>query len=227
MKLYIREATEALLKHVANMPNPEVNLPLYRETIGKWKEREWLRFYERWQEGLEYFPIIVDNMGKTRIDEKKVMEYGKKIGVEYFQHCRLTDPETGEEYVTPIKYLVLDIPGRRLIQHISDKMSTAEHDRTTDHLAGQATGASKAASVSAPELNVILGKNLKVAGVEFVKVRGGDAVAYDAALKQIEETGTFSMEAVTALNSRPKAVDTLHELLLGTGIDSSLKGRYE
>lgn len=158
MKLYMKEAAKRLLQHVKNMPNPQVNVPLYEELLSRWGEKEWMRFYERWKDGLEYFPIIVDNMGEERIDEHKVMAYGKSIGVEYFQHCVLTDPETGEEYTTPIKYLVLDIPGRRLIQHISDKMSTAEHDRTVDHLAGQATGASKAASVSAPELNVILGK---------------------------------------------------------------------
>lgn len=224
MALYIKEANAMLMGMVKQMPNPKLNVPLYEEVLAGFKEEDYLRLAERWKEGKFYFPIIVENMGKEIIDEHKVMKVGESIGVEYFQHCRLTDPETGEEYVTPIKYLVLDIPGRRLIQHISDKMSTAENNRVTDHLAGQATGVSKASSISSPELNVMNAKGLTYGPLEMMKVRGGDAAAFDAALRSIEETGSFSMDAVSQLGTKPKVVESLHELLLGTGIDTNLRG---
>lgn len=224
MALYIKEANAFIMNIVKQMPNAKLNVPLYEEVFERMDEDDYRKLAERYRAGNFYFPIIVDNMGEEIIDEHKVMKVGESIGVEYFQHCRLTDPETGEEYVTPIKYLVLDIPGRRLIQHISDKMSTAENNRVTDHLAGQATGVSKASSISSPELNVMNAKGLTYGPLEMMKVRGGDAIAYDAALKSIEETGTFSMDAVSQLGSKPKVVETLYELLLGTGIDSNLRG---
>ncbi|UKZ10980.1 virion structural protein [Vibrio phage C-ZP2022] len=223
-KLYIKETEAFVLNAVKQMPNAELNVPLYEDTFKKMTQEHWEKILERFKAGKFYFPIIVDNMGKARIDEHKVMKFGKTLGIEYFQHCILTDHVSGERYTTPIKYLVLDLPGRRLIQHILDKMSTAEHSRVTDHLAGQATGASKASSISSPELTVMNAKELTVSPLEFMKVRGGDAVAFEAALKEIEETGTFSMENITKLGSKPKAVETLDELLLATYIQSNLQG---
>lgn len=221
-KLHIKEATKWLLDIVKQLPAGDRNVEIYKEAFAGFKEKDWQNLLEQYQAGNFIFPLFIYNMSEDRIDEKQVMEVGEKIGIQYFQHLTLTDPVTGEQYTTPVKYLVLDLPMRRLIQHILDKMSTAKNDNVVDHVSGQATGDSKSSSISLPELGVLNANDLIYPALEFVKGRGGDEKAYDEIMKQIEETGSFSMDRVSELNSKPKIVESLRFWLLGTGIDNNL-----
>jgi hypothetical protein len=221
-----RKAAEAFfLDALKQMPDPGRNIPLYKEVFAEMTNAEFDAVMERLGNGSFIMPIYVYNMDEARIDEHVVMKYGKSIGVKYFQKITITDHVTGEKYTSPVEYLCLHLPARRLIQHLTDKLSTADSSRVVDHLAGQATGESKSASISQPELVVLNAKGLKIAPLEFIKVRGGDDQAYQAMQDQIAETGSYSMGPIMDLNSKPKAVETLKYLLLGIHIDSNLTGQ--
>lgn len=218
-----KKAEDFLINEViSKMPNAKLNVALYKASFKSMTDEQHKNIVARIKEQKYYFPIFVPNMSDESVNVEEVMALGEVLGIEWFQHLTLTDHVSGELYTTPTKYLVLDLPMRRQIQHLIEKLSTAESSRIVDHLAGQATGASKAASVSLPELVVLGGKGLQKSQLELVKVRGGDAKAYDMMNKSIEETGGWSLGPIMEAGSKPKAVETLNSLLLGIHIDSNL-----
>lgn len=199
------------------------NSLLYQDLFSKITDDEFHSFMLRIREKDFVFPILVPNMDENRIDPDAVMALGRKYGVEFHQQLILVDPITDEVYKTAVKHLVVDLPVRRQSQHLEKKISTNENNRKVDILTGQATGDSKSASISQPELSALLSKGNINSAIELVKVRGGDKKAYDLMNKQLRETGGFSLETIIDLNTRPKVTETLKMILLaGCHIDSTL-----
>jgi hypothetical protein len=181
-----------------------------------------LEEYKTYHDEAVYRKRFIDEV-LNRLDVDKVMAVGESIGVTWFQPLVLTDHVTGQVYETPVKYLVLDTPVRRQIQHLISKISTGE-GHAVDHLGGQATGDAKASSVSLPELTQLDGRGFQASPIEFIKVRGGDEAAYKAMEQAVAQTGGFSLGPIMEMGTKPKAVQTLRSLLLGmhlrpTGLD--------
>ncbi|AXH70756.1 virion structural protein [Vibrio phage BONAISHI] len=212
-----KKAVDYLIGIVKQLPNGAQNAKLYTELFKGFKEEDFRALKKRYEEEDFVFPIFVYNMDKEKIDVDKVMEIGKKEGVKFFQKITITDPLTGEPYQSPIEYLILDLPVRRPIQHLVKKMSVSE-GRSVDHLAGQATGDTKAAGISKTELVQLDARNLESGPIEFIKVRGGDEAAYRHMREQIKQTGGFSLAPIMDLGTKPKAVDTLKSFLLGRNL---------
>jgi hypothetical protein len=217
------QADAFILDVVRRMPDGEKNYQLYKEVLPTIDQAAMTKIVEKIEAGLWYWPIFVFNMDEAKIDVDKVMAVGESIGVTWFQPLVLTDHVTGQVYETPVKYLVLDTPVRRQIQHLISKISTGE-GHAVDHLGGQATGDAKASSVSLPELTQLDGRGFQASPIEFIKVRGGDEAAYKAMEQAVAQTGGFSLGPIMEMGTKPKAVQTLRSLLLGmhlrpTGLD--------
>lgn len=221
-----QQAVDYLLSVVAKMPNAEQNVALYKETFEGMDDSDWEQLKKRHQEEDFVFPIYVYNMAAEKVDVDKVIDVGTKEGVEFFQALNLTDYVTEEPYQTPEKYLILEIPVRRQVHHLIKKLSVRDGN-AVDHLAGQATGDSKAAGISLNELTQLDARGLKAAPIELIKVRGGDDTAYRNMIQSLKDTGEFSLGPIMEEGSKPKAVTTLRSLLLGrhlkpTGLDSDV-----
>ncbi len=217
------QADAFILDVVKRMPDGEKNYQLYKEVLPTIDQAAMLKIVEKIEAGLWYWPIFVFNMDEAKIDVDQVMAVGESIGVTWFQPLVLTDHVTGQVYETPVKYLVLDTPVRRQIQHLISKISTGE-GHAVDHLGGQATGDAKASSVSLPELGQLDGRGFQSSPLELIKVRGGDEAAYKAMEQAVAQTGGFSLGPIMEMGTKPKAVQTLRSLLLGmhllpTGLD--------
>lgn len=207
------------LDYIVQMPNGKVNAEIYKEVFERMDDAEFKELARRIKEEKFNLPIYIYNMDKERIDVDKVFAVGKSIGVEYFHNLILTDPITGHVYETPQKYLCLHLPVCRQSQHLTKKLSTGK-GKATDHLAGQATGDAKSASISMPELTQLDGREMVSTPLELIKPRGGDAVGHKMMRDSIKETGRFSMGPIMEAGSKPKAVETLYSLLKGGHLDS-------
>lgn len=167
-------------------------------------------------------PVFSFNMSDTKLNLDTIMKVGEELGIRWFQQLRLTDPISNEVYTTVPEYLVLQLEIRRQIQHLVKKRSTAADNRSVDYLSGQVTGGSKGASITLPELTVLNAKDLHDPLIELIKVNGGDKEARDNMLKQLRETGGFSLKPIMELESRPKAITTTNSFLKGMMLVSTL-----
>lgn len=222
-----RKAAEAwfltFIKELEAIIGTSNNSKLYAEFLGAMSDKSFDKMMHSIRAGDLTLPFFSENMGDGTVPSRKVRDYAeKKLGVEWFQRLTITDAVTGDTHITPVSYLVMDLPVRRLAQHIFKKISLPESTKIVDHLSGQATGASKGSTVSFPELGVLNDRGLHNTITELVKARGGDEIAFNAMMEQVENNGGFSVKAIEELGSQPKAVETLQLLLLACHIDSNL-----
>lgn len=179
-------------------------------------------FVKRVEQEEIYLSIIVPNGGSVLLDTARSIKVGESLGIEFFQRLLLTDPGSGEVSLTPHKYLVVDLVVRRQNQHLIKKMSVPDTNKVIDHITGQVTGDSKGSTVSLPELLVMDSKDLTNNLLEMIKVRGGDDVAYRGMLDSIKQTGTFSLEPLMELGSKPTSTEVLRALLFSIHYETTM-----
>lgn len=146
---------------------------------------------------------------------------GPTFGVEFFQQIVYIDPYTGEEYLTPEKYLVCMTRVRRQIQTRENKMAVPTDNMVIDEATGQVTGHSGKASISSPEMLVLVSYGLTNVAEEFMKVRGGDEAAMRFADQSIVETGGASLDRIARLGTSAKSTNTLATFLRGMHFDTN------
>lgn len=172
--------------------------------------------------GEEVLSIAIPNLGKDRLDMERLLDVGEKLGHQFFEHLWLTDAKTGTTYLTPEKYLVVDLPLRRQQQMLTEKISIPENNRHVDEMTGQVTGASKGASLSLPEAQILRSQGLDRPILEMIKVRGGDQRAFRAIDRQIIESGSASLDSVLGAGTRVKSTETLGNLFKGMHLNNNL-----
>lgn len=217
----IEKANKMWLDLLASMKVGKRNIELYKQTFDKMSLEDFNILVDRIEKGNFLFPVIVENMEenvKTGFDH--VIEICKKHNIPIFERLYLTDPVTGMEFLTPEKALVLLMPSRRQIHHLSKKISLPENDKVVDSLSGQVTGPSKGASITFPEFNALLGKGYEAAIAELIKLRGGDEEAFKAMVEQLEGTGGMAIQPILDMGTETASVRTLRALLLGMHLDN-------
>jgi hypothetical protein len=218
-----RKAAEAeIIRIVTLLEGGNHNATLYGKVFARITDDEFDAWMGRMEREEEYLSIIVPNFSDIKLTTERSMAVGESLGVRYFQHIRMTDSLTGEEFLTPVEYLVVDMAVRRQSQHLIKKQSIAENDKVIDHLSGQVTGDSKGGKISLPELLALESKGFDQSLIEMIKVRGGDDEALRAAKESIRRTGGYSLGPILKLNTLPKSTEVLRALLLSAHIDNTI-----
>lgn len=179
-------------------------------------------YMQQLESGDEILSIAIPNLGTDKLEMERLLDVGEKLGHSFFERLWLTDAKTGVTYLTPVKYLVIDLPLRRQQQLLSKKISIPDHNRQVDDLTGQVTGDSKGASLSGPELQLLRSQGLDRPILEMIKPRGGDEKARRAINRQIIETGGASLDSVLGAGTRVKSSETLSTLLKGMHLNNNL-----
>lgn len=170
----------------------------------------------------EILPFYSPNLKDPRVTMVNLMAVAEKIGHEFFEQLWLTDPQTGRVFLTPQKYLVLDMTVRRQAQMLTKKSSIPADTRHVDEMSGQVTGKSKGSKISFPELQAQLAQGLEHTLIEEIKVRGGDRAAQVEFDRQLIENGEASIVDVTAGGGVTKSTSTVGILLRGMMIDNDI-----
>lgn len=198
---------------------------LYVDYINSFSDKQFEEWVKRLESGEETLTANVPINGKFKITYEHMMDVAKKIGHDFYQQLILTDPETGQEIVTPIKHFVTDIVIRRQVQLFWKKMATASNSRKRNMLTGQPIHESKGSSFSYPEANALKGRGMRNTLIEFMKGRGGDTTAYAAINNLIARDGHVSINDILHLPSRATAVDTLSSYFTAMHLRNNLKAK--
>ena len=214
-------ATKEIIKWVEEILPGGGNKEIYEQMLGQMSDKAFDDYMKKLESGEEVLPLTAPNLAEKRLSVERNLKIAEKIGHNFFQKLWLTDPHTGTTYLTPVPYLVVDLPLRRQAQLLNKKISIPESSDTADVLTGQATGPSKGASLSFPELQTLHAQGLEKTIEELIKFRGGDEEAYRAMNRELIDTGSVSLDSIET-NSRAKSTETLSTFLKAAHIQNNL-----
>lgn len=186
-------------------------------------DTQFLKMAEMIRDGKAFTPFIYDWQTDDTINLKYVENFGRKFfGIKYRQRIRYKNKETGEYYWSNSERWVLDIPVRRLIQSIENKISVST-SKQVNAATNQPVGDNKSASISGPESLILVGQGFNAAVNEFMVVRGGDMRAKHALDQSIRQGGGASLNSVMQYGEGAKAVATVSHQLTAMHWRNNLK----
>lgn len=215
-------ATEYFIGKIKKLNPTSSNVKMYEEFFAGLSDKEFDELMGKLERKEVILPYFVSNLNEEIMRIEKIMALGDDLGIEFFQRIWLTDPVSGVRYLTPEKYLLLDLPIRRQQQHLIKGKSVVENSKFTDPLTGQAIGASRSSRVSLPELMIMESAGHYEAIEELIKVRGGDAAAFRESRRLMVEQGGYNLDTIREMDTKPTSSETLKAFLFGMHIENNL-----
>ena len=186
-----REAREAfLLKYIKKIAPKSKNAEFYKAKFAKMSDDEFNSYVDDIASGKKVLGLVCPNFIDSGLSVGNNMEIAKELGHSFFQKLWIEGSKGVPSYLTPIEYMVLDVPVRRASQLLDKKISVPDSNRVVDSMTGQATGASKGAKISYPELQLCAAMGLENTMVELMKYRGGDSGGMAALNGMLVKYGT-------------------------------------
>lgn len=217
-----KSATDYLLKYVDKISPGGDNKKIWEETLSGLSDKQFDDFMKRLESGEEVLSIVSPNFSDNKITVDNNLKVAKELGHDFFERLWLTDPNTGETYLTPEKYMVIDLPLRRQIQLLVKKSSIAEDVPRIDELSGQRASGEKGSALSMPQIQSLYANGLDKSILELIKFRGGDEKGLRLLEKSMRETGAASLEELIPQTRQVKSAQTLGVILKGMHLDNNI-----
>jgi hypothetical protein len=217
-----KTATKELLKYIDKLLPGGENVKIYEEQLTKLTDPQFDAYMTKLESGEETLFLVAPNLSKNRLSVDRNLEIAKELNHNFFERLWLTDPHTGTTYLTPVPYLVVDLPLRRQAQLLNKKISIPDNNSHIDEMTGQATGPSKGSKLSFPELQTLYAQGLDRTIEELIKFRGGDTEAFRQMNAEMIDKGSVSLDALIDKGTRVKSTETLNILLKAMHFDNNL-----
>ena len=218
-----REAEDFILSAIDQITGTKSNRELYRKAFDKMNDKEFAEFMKKGANKEISLQIIVPNGDKkSKLSVENNLNIAKKMKIDFFQHLTIGPTKNVPKIKTTNKYMVINLPYRRVTQSLSKKIGIPKNNHSVDLLTGQVTGDSKGSKITYPELQILTGLGLESILVEFTKLRGGDRGAQMALESQIENYGSGSIKNTLPFSTGVKSKKTLKAYLRGMHLKSTL-----
>lgn len=216
------DTIDFIVKHVNMIDKSGEAGERYEKHLTAMSLEEFDKFMQSLKNKEDVLYVNIPNFHSKSVTLTNNLEVAKKIGVEFFQRLRITDPITKKTFLTPRKYAVLHIPVRRQIQTIKSGLSYAVDNSKIDPTTGQVVGESKSAALSAPESFILYSKGLNKSITELTKMRGGDIQAQRHAYRKLHEQGFVTVDEISMLGTRVISTETFSNYLKAIHIDNNI-----
>lgn len=220
-----KKATEVCVGLISELYPGTENADLTRRFLESMSDKEFDQYMEDLRTGKSIVTVTIPNFAKTKFNEEHFLKFGKKHKIEFFHHLKVTDPDTGRIFTTPLRYMVIRDRVNRLQQMLEDKTSFPLDNNHVDELSGQVTNESKGARLSFPETNNLNGKGFRAFIAEAIGVRGGNAKALRMFEDEIRRTGVGHISPALEASDGAKANHTLAAYLRAMGFSTTLDRR--
>lgn len=218
-----RKETEAfILNHLGMLTKSRHTVNLYKKRFEEMSDKEFGEFIGRLKTREELLNVYDPNFSEDGLDVNKNFKIAEKLGHNFFQRLVYASDGVLPEHVTPIKFMVLDLPSRRASQSIVKKAKIPPNNKVVDMLTGQVTGASKGAKLSMPEIQYCRSMGLNNTLEETLKYRGGDIKGGNAYRAMLAKYGTASLSALKPYASGVESTKTLKAFLTGAHLKNNL-----
>ncbi len=218
-----RQKTEKyIIEYINKLMPDKSNEPLYVEMFSKMSDNEFEEFIRELKVGTKYLIIVCPNFSKVSLNVERNLKIAKELGINFFQRIWFPATKESPKYLSPIPYMIVDLPIRRQSQLLDKKMSVPEDQNTVDILTGQPAGKSKGAKISYPELQVLAAMGLDNSVVELIKMRGGDTGGYRALDMSLKKTGHVDLNVINQYATGVESTRTLKTYLTGAHLQSTI-----
>ena len=185
-----RKKVEDLIYSIMDKLDPSgFNTQRRKEEFSKMSDKEFHHYMELLRDNKTKIPIEAPNM-KVVLKQRNLIKAAESLGIELFERVKIWDPSTQRYYLTPFKYMIVELPIRRVKQYLMSKISVPESDKVVNPLSGQVTKPDKGSAISNVEAQTYDSKNLLKNLDELWTVRGGNLEAYGAFKASLENTGS-------------------------------------
>lgn len=217
-----KAAQDYILKYLQKITRSDENVRIYEKIFAAMTDKDFDKFITDLESGEKFLVVIVPNFGKSTIDVENNLNIAKELKHEFFQKVWIEGQGDTPTYLTPIPYMVVDLPVRRASQLLIKKISVPKHNKVIDSLTGQPTGESKGAKISYPELQVAAAMGLENCMIELMKYRGGDARGGAALNGMISRYGRANLRTLSQFASGVESTFTLKTFLTSAHLSSTL-----
>ncbi len=218
-----QEVEEFIINNVNKILPDKSNEKLYRDLFEKMSDKEFVQFMSDLKTKKKELVVICPNFkGNTGLNTTRNLKIAKELGVRFFKRIWIPSDGSHPKYLSPIPYMVIDLPVRRVSQLLDKKMSVPEDQDTVDILTGQPTGKSKGAKVNYAELQVLAALGLDNSISELIKMRGGDEGGYRAMISSLKSTGHVDLNVAKQYSTGVESTRTLKTILTGCHLQSNL-----
>lgn len=215
-----RKKVEAfIIKAIEEILPKGGNKAYYEERFAAMSDKAFDTFMHYLKDGGKLHITVPNMIGEGLVIERNLAlldKYKRKV----FHHIEMSDGE-GNRYVTPIPYMVVDLPIRRQEQHLTKKISVSEDNKHIDDLTGTRSSSSKGSRISFPQIQMLYSQGAEESIREFIKFRGGDEEAYRQMELMIAETGEVDMDAIPD-TGEVRSIKTLRTFLKAMHLNNNL-----
>lgn len=216
------QATQTAVELLSKFAGYNESVKQVEQMLNGLSDVQFDRYMQQLRDGEQIIPYIAPNLQDIELSSETNLSIAEELDHSFFEQIWLTDSSTGETYLTPKKYLVIDLPVKRLQQHLQEKISIPEHNRSIDDRTGQVVGESKGATISFPELQVLYAQGLDETIRELFTIRGGNEQDFREYERQIMQSGQVSLDAIDDPDSRVRSTEVLSALLKAAHIQNNL-----
>jgi hypothetical protein len=217
-----KAAEEFILKYVDKLLPGSDNVKLYKSLFSSMSDDDFKQYMDDIDTGRKFIAVVCPNFTEPALSGDRNYAIADELGHNFFQRIWIEGTGDVPTYLTPIPYLVLDLPLKRASQLLIKKISVPDNNRVVDTLTGQPTGESKGASISTPELQVCAAMGLESTMVELLKYRGGDVKGFQAMNNMIAKYGSANLKTLSMYASGVESTNTLKTFLTAMHVKSTL-----
>lgn len=217
-----KAAEQAIYQFISEMDISGYNLNIYKTIFSKLSDKEFHSYMEGLRDGTKYLVAFKEPFGKDRITLEGLLDLAEKHGIELFNQLIYQNRKGLPDYITPNKYLVLDMNIRRQSQNLIKKINIPDSNKVIDTLTYQPTGESKGSKVSYPELQLLASMGLDRTAEELIKYRGGDKGGFTAYNSMMLRYGTVRLGSIEPFSSGVESTKTLKSYLLAMHLRNTL-----
>lgn len=217
-----KAAEDFIIKFIKKLIPKSDNAKIYIDLFAGMSDKKFDEFIKDLETGNKFLPIIMPNFSDTGLSVENNLKVAEELDYDFFQKLWIEGSGDIPTYLTPIKYLVVDLPLRRASQMLTKKISVPPDNKVIDAMTGQPTGESKGAKMSYPEIQLCTAMGLEKSMVELLKYRGGDNKGHAALNNLISKTGSVNQSTLSHFASGVESTKTLKTYLTAAHLKSTL-----
>lgn len=221
-----RKAAEAFILRILTRILPKgKSVQIYKEKFKNMSDKEFDKYMQDLRDEKTAIVLIVPNFTGKHISLDNNLNIAKEeFNYDFFQRLYIGKQGNNPGYMTPIKYLVVDLPIRRQSQSLIKKISVSDTNRKVDKLTGQlsSTPETKSSRITYPETQLLVALGLDASLVELLKYRGGDIRGFTAMNGMISKYGHANLATLKPYASGVESTNTLSSYLKAMHLKNNL-----
>lgn len=222
-EITLRQRTEDfIIKYIEKIAPGIGNKEIYQKFFSNLSNTQFYDFMNKLEKEEINLAIFIPNSKANVVSIENNLKLAKELGYKFFSKLLISGKKDLPDHMTPVEYLILDLPFRRASQIISKKIKIPKSNRIVDSLSGQPTGISKGAKISYPELLILASMGLDNSIKEMISIRGGDNKAFLVYNNFIDKYGKVTLNSLENFKSIVKSTSTLKTFLTAMHIKTTL-----